>query len=107
MMIGVVRSRSTTNSSGLAGLDSLLVGIGADHKCGDWRQDLDEYRRRWTAINRSLLHRVKAEAFVATRIAEMKGEGGNFNGLNISYCVLSLWCSSPNAMSPSQASVPT
>ena len=46
MMVGIVHGRSTTDSSGLAGLDLLLVGIGADRKCGDWRQDLDEYRRR-------------------------------------------------------------
>lgn len=35
MMIGVVHSRSTTDSSGLGGLDLRLMCISADHKCGD------------------------------------------------------------------------
>lgn len=71
------------------------MGIGDDHKCGDWRQDLDEYREDEQSPKKSLLHRVKAEVFAATSMAEMKGKGGDVDGLNTSCFVLSSRRSSP------------
>ena len=73
MMIGVIHGRSTTDSSGLAGLDLLLMGISADRKCGDWsmrRPDLDDYSKRWTFTNKSCLYFPRVKVFKATSMTE-------------------------------------